>query len=64
MDQNKWVSLVLGKVYENCTNIKEKILFYETYFKERNINQKPLISSQDIIIMKFGQKQLGEFSFG
>ena len=33
------------------------MLFYETYFEESNINQKPLIWSHDKIIMKFGQKQ-------
>ena len=33
------------------------MLFYETYFEDSNINQKPLILSYDKIIMKFGQKK-------
>ena len=31
-----------------------KVLFYETYFEESNINWKPLIWSQNKIITKFG----------
>ena len=38
-------------------NLKEKALVYENYFEESNINWKPLISSQDVIITKFGQKK-------
>ena len=34
-----------------------KVLFYETYFKESNIDWNPLILSQDKIRMKFGQKK-------
>ena len=34
-----------------------KMLFYETYFKESNINRKPLILPQDRIVMKFGRKK-------
>ena len=33
------------------------MLFYETYFKDSNIDRKPLIRVQDNIIMKFGQKK-------
>ena len=41
------------------------MLFDETYFEESNINQKPLIWSQDKIIPKFGPtKKMGEFCFG
>ena len=35
----------------------EKVLFYEAYIEENNINQKPLISSNDRIVMKFGPKK-------
>ena len=42
----------------------EKVLFYETFFEEGNINQKPLIQSLYKIIMKFEPKIMGEFSFG
>ena len=31
--QKKWARLVLGNVYENWPKIKEKVLFYETYFE-------------------------------
>ena len=55
--QNKWVSLVFRKIYENCLKIKKKVSFYETYFEESNINRKPLIWSQDKIIKKFRQKK-------
>ena len=34
-----------------------KVVFYETYFEESNINQKLLIWSQDKIITKFGPKK-------
>ena len=40
------------------------MLFDETYFEKSNINWKPLIQSQDKIIPKFGQQQMGEFGFG
>ena len=33
------------------------MLFYETNLEENNINRKPLIFSQDMIITKFGQKK-------
>ena len=46
----------MGKVYENCTKIKEKVLFYETYFEESNINWKPIIWFQDEMITKFEKK--------
>ena len=46
------------KLYENYG----KVLFYETYFEESNINQKPLIWSQDKIIEKFEKKKkIGKF---
>ena len=47
------------KQTENC----RKVLFYESYFEESHINQKPLIWSHDKIIMKFGLKKLGSFGF-
>ena len=34
-----------------------KVLFYETYFEESNINWKPLIWSHDKIVTKFGPKK-------
>ena len=40
------------------------MLFDETYFEEGNINQKPLIWSEDKIITKFEQEKIGEFGFG
>ena len=36
---------------------EEKVLFYETYIKESNINRKPLIWSHDKKITKFGPKK-------
>ena len=35
----------------------EKLLFYETYFEESNINWKAFIWSHYKIITKFGQKK-------
>ena len=32
------------------------MLFYEAYFEESNINQKPHIWTKDMITMKFEQK--------
>ena len=40
------------------------MLFDETYFEESNINWKPLIWSQDKMIMKFGQKKMGSLVLG
>ena len=55
--------LVLGKVYEKCTKIKESVILRN--IEESNINWKPLIWYQDKIITKFGQKKkIGEFYFG
>ena len=34
-----------------------KVLFYETYFEESNINWRPLIWSKFMIIMKYGPKK-------
>ena len=41
-----------------------KVLFYETYFKNSNINCKQLIWSKYMKITKFGQKKKGEFGLG
>ena len=41
------------KLFKN----KGKMLFYETYFEENNINRKPLIWSHDKIVKKFAQKK-------
>ena len=60
----KWWSLVLGKVYENCLIFSKKVLYYETYIEESNINQKPLIWSDDKIVTKFGQKKWVSLVFG
>ena len=46
-----------GKEYKNCPKIKKKVLFYETNFEESNINRKPLIWSDDKLVMKFGPKK-------
>ena len=35
----------------------EQALCYEAYFEESNINRKPLILLQDMIITKFEQKK-------
>ena len=40
-----------------------KVLFYETYFEESNINWKPLIWSHYKIIMKFRPKKWVSFVF-
>ena len=40
------------------------MLFYESYFEERNINRKPLISFHYKIITKFRQKKWVSFVFG
>ena len=45
--------LVFGEVYENCPKIKEKVLFYEAYFEESNINLKQLIWPKYKKILKF-----------
>ena len=45
-----------GQSIRELPKNKEKMLFYETYFEERNINRKPLIWSHDKIVMKFEQK--------
>ena len=42
----------------------EKMLFYESYFKEGNINRKPLILSHYKIITKFGPKKLMSLVLG
>ena len=48
--------LVWGKVYENFQKMKKKVLFYKTYFEESNIDQIPLIWTNDKIVIKFGPK--------
>ena len=63
-EPKKWESLVFGKVYKNCPKIKEKCCFYETCFKESNINQKPLIWSKYKIITKFKRKKWASLVFG
>ena len=45
-----------GQTIRKLPKNYEKVLFYETYFEERNINQKPLISFHDKIAMKLGPK--------
>ena len=52
--------LSVRKLHEN----KGKILFYETYFEESNINWKPLILSKYKIIMKFGPKKWANVVLG
>ena len=55
----------LGKNVRNLPEYYEKVLFYETYLEERNINLKRLICSLDKKITKFGKKKkMGEFCFG
>ena len=46
-----------GKSVQKLPESVEILLFYETYLKESNINQKPLIWSQDKITTIFGQKK-------
>ena len=43
---------------------KEKVLFYDFYFEESNVNRKPHIWSLDKKIMKFGQKKWSSFVLG
>ena len=43
---------------------KGKVLFYETYFEESNINWKPLILSKYMIITKFKPKRLVSLILG
>ena len=52
-----------GKVYENFSKFKERVLLYETYFEDSNIYQGPLIWSQNKIITKFRQKKWVSFFF-
>ena len=47
---------------KTAPNLRKCIIF-EKYFEESNINLEPLISSQDMIIKKFGQKKKDEFGF-
>ena len=42
----------------------EKVLFYENYFEETNINRKPLIWSHDKIVMKYGPNKWVSFVLG
>ena len=44
-----------GQSVRKLPEILNKMLFYETYLEDSNINQKLLIWSQDKIITKFGQ---------
>ena len=41
-----------------------KALFCETYFEMSNINQKPLILSQDMLVMKFELKNWANLVLG
>ena len=41
-----------------------KVLFYETYFEDSNINRRLLIWSHGKIITKFRKKKMGEFGLG
>ena len=52
-----------GKNLRKLPEKEGKVLFDETYFEESNTNRKPLIWSQDKIIMKYGQRKMGEFWF-
>ena len=56
-EEKKWVSLVLGKVYENWPKIKEKCYLTKLTSKILISTKKPLILFQDKIITKFGQKK-------
>ena len=52
--------------WAKCTKTTQKIrksVIYGTYFEQGNINRKPLIQSEDMIITKFRQKKIGEFGF-
>ena len=60
------MSLVLGEVYKNCPKIKKKWYFRKQTSKKviSTINQEPLTSSHDKIVIKFGQKKNGQLCFG
>ena len=55
--------MVLGKVYENCTKIKEKCYFKKLTFNRVISTGNLLFEPQDRIITKFGQKKNGLISF-
>ena len=44
-----------GQSVRKLSENYRKMLFYETYFEESLINQKPLIWSKDKILTKLGQ---------
>ena len=53
-----------GQSVRNCPKIKEKMLFYETYFEKSNMNLKPFIWSDDKMRPKFGPKKWVSFILG
>ena len=61
--QNKLVSLVLGKEFENCLKIKEKYYLMKLTSKS-NINWKLLILFKYKIVMKFGPKKRASLVIG
>ena len=46
-----------GQSVQKLSENYGKVLFYETYFEESNINRKPLIQSRDKRVMKFRPKK-------
>ena len=55
--------LGFGQSVRKLPKNKKQVLFYETYFKDSNIDWKPLVCAQHNIIMKFGQKKNKRTSF-
>ena len=60
----KWVELGFGQSARELPENQEKVLFYETYFEESNINRKSLIWSHYKIITKFRLKKWVSFVLG
>ena len=59
------VSLVLGKVYENCKKIKNKKCYFMKLTSKRVITTgNPLFFSKDKILTKFGYKKLVSLVLG
>ena len=50
------MSFVSWRSVRKLPETLEQVLFYETYFEERNMDRKPLIWAEAKIITKFGQK--------
>ena len=58
----KWVSLVLGKVYENCQKIKKRCYFTRLTSKIVILTRNHLFVQK--IVMKYGLKKWVGLDFG